>query len=137
MWADICTVQLFQQNEKSQIKTLTKLATCALNIRERAVAVGALDEYHPNRANGYMNLGVVVCREDPRKAILLHRKALRIRKGSTKYAKVQIHGLALNYLNLGRCLWMIGELEQAAACFERCLAILKDREDMLGVRFPL
>jgi hypothetical protein len=89
MWADICTIQLFQQNETSQIETLIELAKHALDIREAAVTAGALDKHHPNRANGFMNLGVVVGREDHRKAIRLHRIAIRIREGRQSMQKIK------------------------------------------------
>lgn len=137
MWADICTVQLFQQNETSQPATLIQLASQALEIREAAVRDGSLDEFHPNRANGFMNLGVMYGRSDPHEAIRLHRIALGIRKGSEKYQKDQIHGLSLNYLNIGRCFWMVGELSEASEAFENCLSILKEREEVLNIRFPV
>lgn len=137
MWADICTVQLYQQNETSHNSALVELATQAHKIREAAVEAGAFDKHHPNRANGFMNLGVVLGGKDPHEAIRLHEIALSIREGSTQYTQDQIHGLSLNYLNIGRCWWMTGELDKAAQSFERSLAILKEREQDLDVRFPL
>lgn len=137
MWADICTVQLFQQNETSQPETLVQLANQALKIREAAVEDGFLDKSHPNRANSFMNLGVMYGRSDPREAIRLHRIALAIRKGSTKYQEDQIHGLALNYLNIARCFWMGGELQEASDAFENVFSVLKEREEALNIRFPV
>lgn len=112
-----------------------EMAFTALKIREDAVLAGYLDEYHPNRANGFMNLGVVVANRDAKKAIELHKKALRIRCGSDKYTDIQIHGLSLNYLNIGRCYWMTGDLVKAEQSFENCLAIIERRESICGRKF--
>jgi len=133
--ADVHTVQLFFHNESLQGVSLVELATKAMNIREEAVRNGTMDEYHPNRANGPMNVGVVMALEDPRAAIEYHSRALAIRLGSDKYKLDQIHGLALNYLNIGRCWWIVGELVQAASCFQHSLTILKAREAQVGKRF--
>ncbi|KAB8269436.1 hypothetical protein BDV30DRAFT_242362 [Aspergillus minisclerotigenes] len=135
LWADICTVQLFEHNEMSQMDDAERVASEALNIREKAVQSGLLDEYHPNRANGFMNLGVVIANRDAQYAIRLHQKALDIRCGSDKYTDHQIHGLSLNYLNIGRCFWMTGDLAQAEASFQNCLTMIKKREEMRGHRF--
>ncbi|TAQ89428.1 hypothetical protein B7494_g2246 [Chlorociboria aeruginascens] len=124
-------------NETAKVEILIDLATRALDIREAAVKTGLLDCHHPNRANSFMNLGVMVARNDPKKAIQPHQTALSIREEMKKYSQDQLHGLALNFLNIGRCWWMVRELELAAQSFEKCLEILKDREKVVGFRFPL
>lgn len=96
-----------------------------------------MDEYHPNRANGPMNVGVVLAGTDPEGAIELHTQALKIRLGSEKYRAEQIHGLALNYLNLGRCQWMVEKFDEAAECFEHCLCLMREREAQVGKQFIL
>jgi tetratricopeptide (TPR) repeat protein len=135
--ADIYTVQLYYHNESDHGISLVDLATQAINIREDAVEKGLMKPSHPNRANGLMNLGVVLALEDPRAAIGFHSRALEIRHMSDEYRSVQIHGFALNYLNIGRCWWVLGDLENAALCFEQCLALWKEREIKLGKKFSL
>lgn len=136
-FADILTVQLFYRHESTHQRGLKELAEKACAIREAAVNRGILDEFHPNRANGYMNVGVVIAETDPYTAIEMHQKALHIRLGSTAYETEQLHGLALNYLNIGRCWWMVGNLSSAASCFENTLGITKAREAVVGKTFPL
>ncbi|KAM4060526.1 tetratricopeptide repeat domain-containing protein [Hirsutella rhossiliensis] len=135
--ADIYTVQLYYHNETDHQVSLVELATRAMNIRENAVEQSLMDEHHPNRANGFMNMGVVLALEDPKAAIGMHSRALEIRRGSDKYKTEQIHGFALNYLNIGRCWWVVGELEKAASCFEQCLVLWKGREAQVGKKFSL
>jgi tetratricopeptide (TPR) repeat protein len=119
----------------SQMIDAENMASEALDIREKAVQSGFLDQYHPNRANGFMNLGVVVANRDAQHAIELHQKALDIRCGSSRYTNQQIHGLSLNYLNIGRCFWMVGNLAKAEQSFQNCLDIIKRREEICGYRF--
>jgi len=135
--ADLYTVQLFYHNEVTSDISMVDLARRALDVREAAVGQGQMDEYDPNRANGFMNVGVVMTQDDPRGAIEMHTKALEIRLGSDKYRHQQLHGLALNYLNIGRCWFLVGDLDQAATCFEKCLTIMRAREKEVGKRFAL
>lgn len=135
--ADIYTVQLFYHNEVNEGISLVQLATKAMEIREEAVANGTMDKYHPNRANGHMNIGVVLALEDPRAAIKVHLKALDIRLGSERYKSSQVLGLALNYLNLGRCWWVVGELNKAESCFEKSLNLWNERESQVGEKFSM
>jgi tetratricopeptide (TPR) repeat protein len=135
--ADLRTVKLFYANETDHHNSSIELATEALNIREDAVRCAVLDKDHPNRANGFMYLGVMYAKVDPEKAIQLHTTALGIRTMSTRYQSEQIHGLALNYLNLGRSYWCAGHLDEAAASFETCLATIKVREESCGYRFAM
>ena len=135
--ADILTVQLFYHNESKQGVSLVELATRAMDIREEAVIKGNIDEDHPNRANGPMNVGVVLALKSPEMAIEMHTRALEIRLRSEKYRAEQIHGLALNYLNIGRCWWVVGELGKAASCFEQSLRLWKKRESEISTKFSL
>ncbi|KAJ2985968.1 hypothetical protein NUW58_g1594 [Xylaria curta] len=135
--ADILTVQLFYHNETEHEVSLVELATQAMEIREEAVKNGNMDDDHPNRANGPMNVGVVLALKSPERAIEMHTMALEIRLKSEKYKAEQIHGLALNYLNVGRCWWVVGELEKAALCFEESLHLWKKRESEIGTKFSL
>ncbi|KAL6699572.1 hypothetical protein J3F84DRAFT_361170 [Trichoderma pleuroticola] len=89
-----------------------------MNIREDAVKQGPVDQQPPNRANGPMNVGVAPALEDPEAAIHIHSKAVEKRRGSNKYEAEQIYGFALNYLDIGRCWWVVGKLEMAASCFK-------------------
>ncbi|KAF2489451.1 hypothetical protein BU16DRAFT_598496 [Lophium mytilinum] len=136
-WADLCTVKLFYVNETDHSSTAIELATEAHEIRETAVENGVLEEDHPNRANGLMNLGVMYTKVQPLKAIELHTSAIAIRQQSTRYRDDQVHGLALNYLNLGRSYWCAGQLDDAADSLEKCLATIKEREEACGYRFVL
>ncbi|KAL7928040.1 hypothetical protein V8C35DRAFT_319113 [Trichoderma chlorosporum] len=135
--ADLYTVQLYYSNETDKGLNLVELATEAMNIRENAVEQGLMDQYHPNRANGPMNVGVVLAIEDPEAAIHMHSRVLEIRKGSNKYEAEQIYGFALNYLNIGRCWWVVGKLDMAASYFKQCLSLCKRREAEVGKRFSL
>ena len=135
--ADIYTVQLYYHNEADHGVSLIELAKQAMDIREEAVKQGLMDEYHPNRANGLMNVGVVLALEDPKAAIEMHTKALNIRLGSDKYISQQTLGLALNYLNAGRCWWVTGNLEMSSQCLEMCIQLCKERESQIEKRFSL
>lgn len=137
LWADICTVKLFYVNETHHQQTAIALAKEALDIREKAVRDGIFDEDHPNRANGFMNLGVMYAKIDPQEAIRHHIRAIGIRERSSRYKNDQVHGLALNYLNIGRSFWMVGQLDEAAESFEKCLTIIQPREEVCGFRFAL
>ncbi len=81
-----------------------------------------------------MNLGVSVANQDTWEAIRLHQKALEIRETSSKYTQDQIQSRSLNYLNIGRCWWMVKDLEKAAESFQMCLDIIKEKESALGGR---
>lgn len=105
------------------------------DLREGAVTAGMLDPAHPNRANSFMNLGVSVANNDPKKAIQFHQRAIDIREGSSKYTKEQVQTLSLNYLNIGRCWWMVGNLENATESFEKCIAIIEPKEKSSNVSF--
>lgn len=135
--ADIYTVQLLYYTEATSDSSMIELAVKAKDIREEAVRQGHMDEDHPNRANGFMNVGVAMARGDPRGAIDMHLKALTIRTQSIKYKDDQLHGLALNYLNIGRCWLMVHELAKAASRFEDCLSLMEQREREVGKRFPM
>ncbi|KAF4119669.1 TPR protein [Geosmithia morbida] len=135
--ADIYTVQLFYHNEVRHGMNLVELAKKALSLRESAVSEDLMKKYHPNRANGFMNVGVILAAESPRDAILYHKKALEIRLGSEEFASEQTLGLALNYLNIGRCWWIVGELEEAAGCLNESVALFRQRESVAGKRFSL
>ncbi|KAK4201350.1 hypothetical protein QBC40DRAFT_324492 [Triangularia verruculosa] len=135
--ADLYTVQQFYHTEATSGISMTELARKALSIREDAVKQGLLDPYHPNRANGFMNVGVAMACEDPKGAIKMHNRALEIRLGSEKYKDQQVHGLALNYLNVGRCWLLVGDLMTAASCFEKSLEVIRAREQKLGRQFTL
>lgn len=108
-----------------------------MTIREDAVLAGLLDPDHPNRTHSYMNLGVSLTNDDARKAIGFHSTALDIRQRSSKFTKKQMHGLALNYLNIGRCYILVQELDKASDAFTRCLAILDTKERQTGQKFAL
>lgn len=116
---------------------MVEFARKAMDIREEAVAKGLMDPHHPNRANGFMNVGVAMAWDNPKGAIDMHTRALEIRSGSDKYKDCQIHGLALNYLNIGRCWYMVGDLETAASCFEKCLDLMQTRARVVGKSFTL
>jgi tetratricopeptide (TPR) repeat protein len=135
--ADLRTVKLYYANETDHHNSSIDLATEALDIREEAVRTGLLEEDHPNRANGFMNLAVMYAKVDPEKAIELNLAALTIRTKTTRFKAQQIHGLALNHLNLGRSYWCAGRLDEAATSFETCLATIKAREESCGRRFAL
>lgn len=135
LYADMLTSSFFVAAETTQLEKGLKSAEQALDIRERAVTARKLDEYHPNRANSYMNLAVGIANSDPQRAISLHKKALRIREGSQKYKQDQVQGLSLNYLNIGRCQWLVGQLKEAVSSFELCLSIIEPKEQSLGRRF--
>ena len=124
-------------NEQTEMKAAITLWEKALAIREDLVAAKVLDEDHPNRANSFMNLGVSVAHHDTVKAIQLHQKALQIRRRSTKFANIQVSGLSLNHMNIGRSWFELGELDKAAAAFEDCIAIIKSKEEEFGLRFAL
>jgi tetratricopeptide (TPR) repeat protein len=133
--ADIYTVQCAIHNETSKVAMAVSYARKAYEIRERAVVAKVLEEDHPNRANGFMNLGVCIANDDIQEALRLHDIAIKIREGSSRYSEAQVQGLSLNYLNIGRCWWMVGELEKAAKSFEKSLSIIKMREATTGLKF--
>ncbi|EFX03053.1 hypothetical protein CMQ_2982 [Grosmannia clavigera kw1407] len=144
--ADLYTVQLYFHNETEAEEvgvartaglSLAGLAAQDLKIREDAVKAGLLDVNHPNLANGFMNLGVVLAGDNPWEAIKMHQIALEIRQGTDKYRADQHHGWALNYLNIGRCWWVVKELDRAAVCFQSCIALMLERETATQKRFPL
>lgn len=131
--ADIYSVQGAMHIELTEMEMASSLFKSAMKIREDAVAAGALDVDHPNRANSYMNLGVSVGHHDTREAIKLHETALEIRLRSSKFEKIQIQILSLNYLNIGRCWWIVGELDKAAKAYDSCLEIIKIKEAETGL----
>ncbi|KAH0558898.1 hypothetical protein GP486_004469 [Trichoglossum hirsutum] len=133
--ADIYTVQCAIHNETSKAVIATSYAKKAHEIRERAVIAKVLEEDHPNRANSFMNLGVCIANDDIQEALRLHNIAIKIREGSSRFTESQVQGLSLNYLNIGRCRWMVGELEKAAKSFEKSFSIIKVREAITGLRF--
>ncbi|KAK4671657.1 hypothetical protein QC764_0097480 [Podospora pseudoanserina] len=136
--SDLYTVQQFYHTEATSDISMIDLARKALNIREDAVKEGLLDPHHPNRANGFMNVGVAMAWEDPKGAIEMHDRALEIRlHAHSDYKDDQIHGLALNYLNVGRCWLLVDDLKTAASCFEKSLDIIKAREQKLRKQFTL
>ena len=135
--ADLRTVKLYYANETDHNNSSIDLATEALDIREEAVRLGLLEEDHPNRANGFMNLAVMYAKVNPEKAVELNITALSIRTKTTRFQDQQIHGLALNYLNLGRSYWCSGRLDEAATAFETCLETIKAREEICRQRFAL
>ena len=116
--ADIYTVQGAVLLEIKGADKASALFEKAMEIREAAVAAGVLDQDHPNRANSYMNHGVSNTNDNASKAIELHNKALSIRQRTPKYAQDQMQGLALNHLNLGRCLILTNRLDEAAEAFD-------------------
>ena len=135
--ADAYSVQAAMLNEQTEMKAAITLWEKALEIRENLVAGKVLDEDHPNRAQSFMNLGVSVAHHDTVKAIQLHQKALEIRRRSTKFTNIQVQGLSLNHMNIGRSLLEVGELDKAAEAFEDCIAIIKPKEEETGLRFGL
>lgn len=139
--ADLYTVQLFYLVESGDPLVIndTQLscpARTALAIREAAVVAGTMDPFHPNRANGFMNVGVMMTQSNPCGAVEMHRKALEIRLGSTKYTEDQVHGLALNYLNIGRALWLAKRHDDAVEALKKCIVIMDDKERLTSKRFP-
>ncbi|XXG95595.1 hypothetical protein Hte_001863 [Hypoxylon texense] len=137
LWADICTVQQFYENEVTQADSMASLAEEALAIRLKAVDSKALENDHPNLANGFMNLGVAFVDKDTWKAVELNMQALAIRNMSSRYSEDQIHGRALNLLNIGRCWWILRDYGAAQKSLEECLDVMGARERVVGRRFPL
>lgn len=137
LWADICTVRQFYENEATQANTMVSLAQEALEIRQKAVESKALENDHPNLANGFMNLGVALVDSDPRRAIELNNQALAIRNMSSRYSEIQIHGRALNLLNIGRCWWILREYNAAEKSLEESLEVMRTRERAVKREFPL
>ena len=133
--ADIYMVQGAMHIELNHDDEATYFFEKSKDLREVAVNTGQLDPAHPNRANSFMNLGVSVANKDPRKAIEFHQRAIDIREGSSKFAKEQVQTLSLNYLNIGRCWWMVGNFENAKESFERCIAIIEPKEKSSNVSF--
>ncbi|RVD81168.1 uncharacterized protein DFL_009043 [Arthrobotrys flagrans] len=127
--ADIYTVQGAMHTELSDnVDVATELFQKALEVREAAVTAGALEIDHPNRANSFMNLGVSVANSDPAKALELQKRAIDIRESTTRFQKEQESSLSLNYLNIGRCYWMVGDPDQAVISFQTCIAIVEELE---------
>ncbi|CAO1597920.1 hypothetical protein XANCAGTX0491_001709 [Xanthoria calcicola] len=135
--ADIYSVQGAMRLEIMEMEIASDLFQKAMTIREDAVLAGFLDPDHPNRANSYMNLGVNFTNDDARKAIGFHTIALEIRQRSSKFTQEQMQGLALNYLNIGRCYILVQELDKVSDAFASCLAILNTKELQTGQRFAL
>lgn len=121
--------------ELSREEEATKLFEKSRDLREQAVANGFMDAAHPNRANSFMNLGVSVANKDAWKAIEYHQKAIDIREGSDKYTEQQVQTLSLNYLNIGRCWWMTGELVKATEAYEKSIAIIEPKEVSSNIPF--
>ena len=98
-----------------------------------------LERDHPNQVNSYMNFGVSVARYDTARATRLHQRAFGIRQGSTRFAKiqVQVQGLALYHLNIGRSWLEVGEFDKAIEAFENCIALIEPKEEETGLRYAL
>ncbi|UKZ66307.1 uncharacterized protein TrAtP1_007482 [Trichoderma atroviride] len=122
-------------NELTQANKAVELAKKSLEIKQAAVKAKVLDRNHPQIANSYMDIGVFIGGANPQAAIRLHEKAIRIREQSPKYADQQMQLLSLNYMNLGRCWWMIKELDKATAAYQKSLHIIKRLEDLMGTPF--
>ena len=84
-------------NDQTEMKAAIILWEKAFEIRENLVTARVLERDHTNRANSYMNLGVSVAHHHTARAVLLRQRALEIRHGSTRFAKIQVQGLALNH----------------------------------------
>ncbi|EER38585.1 pfs domain-containing protein [Histoplasma capsulatum H143] len=133
--ADLYSLQADMYNELSQAEKAVEFAKRSLKIKEQAVADKALDKHHPQLANSYMDIGVFIAGMNPRGAIRLHEKAIVIREGSPKYADDQMQLLSLNYMNIGRCWWMVKELDKATAAYEKSISIIKELEEATGAPF--
>ncbi|KAK2592574.1 hypothetical protein QQS21_009719 [Conoideocrella luteorostrata] len=127
--ADLYSLQADLYNELTQAEKAEHLAKKSLKIKKAAVKANVLDEHHPQIANSYMDIGVFIAGTNPRKAIGLHQKAIKIREQSPKYADQQAQLLSLNYMNLGRCWWMVKELDKAMIAYEKSLEIIKKLEN--------
>jgi tetratricopeptide (TPR) repeat protein len=130
-------VKLYYINETDHSETGIALALEAHEIREEAVRKGILEGDHPNRANGFMNLGVMYTKVNPEEAIRLHSEAIKIREGSTRFKNEQVQGLALNYLNIGRSYSLADKFDEAAQALRKCLEIIQIKEKACGYRFAL
>lgn len=137
LWADICTVRQFYEVEVTQANIIVSLAEEALKIRKKAVDSKALEDDHPNLANGFMNLGVALVDKDTWRAVELNTQALAIRNMSPRYSGDQIHGRALNLLNIGRCWWILRDYDAAKKSLEECLEVMRTRERAVGRKLPL
>lgn len=133
--ADLYSLQSNLCNELNQANKAVELAKKSLKIKTAAVKAKVLDRHHPTIANSYMDIGVFIRVHNPQAAILLHEKAIRIREQSPKYADQQMQLLSLNYMNLGRCWWMIKELDKATAAYQKSLHIIKKLENLMGTHF--
>ncbi|KAK1241228.1 hypothetical protein MKX08_001202 [Trichoderma sp. CBMAI-0020] len=133
--ADLYSLQSDLYNELTQANKAVELAKKSLEIKKAAVKAKVLDRHHPQIANSYMDIGVFIGGANPQAAIRLHEKAIRIREQSPKYADQQMQLLSLNYMNLGRCWWMIKELDKATAAYQKSLHIIKRLEDLMGAPF--
>lgn len=133
--ADLYSLQSDLHNEMTQASKAVELAKKSLELKKAAVKAKVLDRHHPQIANSYMDIGVFIGGTNPQAAIRLHEKAIRIREQSPKYADQQMQLLSLNYMNLGRCWWMIKELDKATTAYQKSLHIIKRLEDLMGTPF--
>ncbi|KAK9857762.1 hypothetical protein MYU51_019987 [Penicillium brevicompactum] len=133
--ADLYSLQADMYNEMTQADKAVDLARQSLKIKKAAVKAKVLDKHHPQIANSYMDIGVFIGGTNPRGAIRLHEKAIGIRERSRKYAHQQMQLLSLNYMNIGRCWWMIKDLDKAIVAYQKSLEIIKRLEDVAGATF--
>jgi tetratricopeptide (TPR) repeat protein len=133
--ADLYSLQGDMYNELTQADKAVSFARAALKIKEDAVVAKALDKDHPQMANSYMDIGVFIAGQNVHEAIRLHKRAIKIREGSEKYADDQMQLLSLNYMNIGRCWWMVGELDKATNALQRGLEIIRRLEEVTGAPF--
>ena len=135
--AGVYSVQAAILSEQAEMKAAIILQERALEIRENVATARVLDQHHTNRANSFTNLGVSVAHFDTAKAIALHQNTLEIRHGSTKIAKVQVQGLALNHKCIRRSWLEVGKLDKSAAAIKDCIAIIKPEEWKTDLSFSL
>ncbi|EGE82161.1 hypothetical protein BDDG_05104 [Blastomyces dermatitidis ATCC 18188] len=133
--ADLYSLQADIHNELTQADKAVEFAKRSLEIKEKAVAAKVLDKHHPQLANSYMDIGVFIAGTNPLGAIRLHERAIAIREGSPKYADDQMQLLSLNYMNIGRCWWMVEEFDKATAAYQKSLDIIKKLEEVTGAPF--
>jgi tetratricopeptide (TPR) repeat protein len=135
--ADVYSVYGALYVELNRMELATEQFDKATAIREEAVVLGALEADHPNRANSYMNAGVSHTTSNTRKAIELHQQALKIRHSSDRFTHIQASGISLNYLNIGRCWLIVGELQKACEALETCLNDIRLHEAATNTQWPL
>lgn len=133
--ADLYSLQADMYNELTQADKAVEFAMRSLKIKKKAVAIKVLDKHHPQLANSYIDIGVFIAGTDPRRAIRLHEKAIMIREGSPKYVDDQMQLLSLNYMNIGRCWWMVKELDKATVAYQKSLDIIRALEEVTGAPF--